>query len=578
MACARGAWIWAASRDDTAKTCEASRIDELWTPQTRATAAAAFEQAQPYYGSQTWWKLAYDVDAYVDRWSDAFEDACIARGDVLDHRMECLHDELDQLAGLLGVFETADEAVVRGGAGLVALLEAPENCLRASERKLWMPEAPQQAALARTIHGRMQRVLLLERAGRYDAGLRLAEAVLRDAEAVDNPLLVAHTRYALGSVLDRKARYDEAREHYEAAAFEFRAAGDDASLLEVARSLTFLLAFRLGQSEAAEQWLREGEAMVDRLERDDAREHAAREARFMQTKATLLDTRGDYEGSRDALRAALAHADRETDFATSVIHLNLGAAEMRLGNYDTARVHAKRAHDLHVAELGADHPETLNALENLALVRLRLGDESGAEAAIETALRKRREQLGPDHPDVSRSYNHLGSVFDAQGRYELAIVQYRKAAEAMEKVAGEDHPNAVAARINLALALVRTKEGHEEARSLLESAVDALRAVLPETHEFFVFAWSGLARAHLALGDEDAALSRAEAASSRCAGGEGEAATCAFAQMSHALVLERLGRDAEARARAEAARARLDAAKVGDTADRREVERWLANE
>lgn len=55
--------------------------------------------------------------------------------------------------------------------------------------------------------------------------------------------------------------------------------------------------------------------------------------------------------------------------------------------------------------LGADHPDTLLARNNLAFWRGEGGDTAGAVAELEAVLPDRLRVLGPNHPDtvVTRS-------------------------------------------------------------------------------------------------------------------------------------------------------------------------------
>ena len=61
-----------------------------------------------------------------------------------------------------------------------------------------------------------------------------------------------------------------------------------------------------------------------------------------------------------------------------------------------------------VRELGALHPATLNALDNVGTVLLRQGEHVEALRVHERALAGRESALGADHADTLESANHVG--------------------------------------------------------------------------------------------------------------------------------------------------------------------------
>jgi tetratricopeptide (TPR) repeat protein len=57
-------------------------------------------------------------------------------------------------------------------------------------------------------------------------------------------------------------------------------------------------------------------------------------------------------------------------------------------------------------------------------------------------------QLGADHPDVANSLNNLAELYRAQGKYSEAEPLYVRAIQILEKALGSDHPNTVTVRQN----------------------------------------------------------------------------------------------------------------------------------
>ena len=120
---------------------------------------------------------------------------------------------------------------------------------------------------------------------------------------------------------------------------------------------------------------------------------------------------------------------------------------------------------------GAEHPDTLQVLNNLANT---LGNEKRypeAEKLQRQTLESRRRTLGPDHPDALYSINNLADVVLAEGRYDEAERLYREALERERRVLGENHSDIGILWYNLAC--VEEKKGHRsQAIAYLRQALD----------------------------------------------------------------------------------------------------------
>jgi len=56
---------------------------------------------------------------------------------------------------------------------------------------------------------------------------------------------------------------------------------------------------------------------------------------------------------------------------------------------------------------GDEHPDTVDATENLADVTAALGDKAKAKALYEQVLATRQKILEPGHPDIQRAKDNL---------------------------------------------------------------------------------------------------------------------------------------------------------------------------
>jgi tetratricopeptide (TPR) repeat protein len=77
--------------------------------------------------------------------------------------------------------------------------------------------------------------------------------------------------------------------------------------------------------------------------------------------------------------------------------------------------------------LGVDHPETLTALTNLALMLRDQGKYEEAEEMNRRALKGEERVLGVEHPYTLNTVANLASLLHAQGKHEEAERMNRRA-------------------------------------------------------------------------------------------------------------------------------------------------------
>ena len=71
-------------------------------------------------------------------------------------------------------------------------------------------------------------------------------------------------------------------------------------------------------------------------------------------------------------------------------------------------------------KLGADHPDTLTSMANLASTYRNQGRWEEAEKLDVQVMETSKTKLGADHPDTLTSMANLASTYRNQGRWEEA--------------------------------------------------------------------------------------------------------------------------------------------------------------
>jgi len=160
---------------------------------------------------------------------------------------------------------------------------------------------------------------------------------------------------------------------------------------------------------------------------------------FPEQVAALADTSGQADGqlTRVVLRLRVAALDHLIELGDSM------PQAIVLGEPLTASLERT---------LGPDHPDTMNARNNLAVAYHAAGRTAEAIPLVQQTLAARERLLGADHPSTLASRNNLASAYRATGRPAEAIPLFEMNVAACERLLGADHPKTVASRHYLDLA------------------------------------------------------------------------------------------------------------------------------
>ena len=96
------------------------------------------------------------------------------------------------------------------------------------------------------------------------------------------------------------------------------------------------------------------------------------------------------------------------------------------------------------AFLGAEHPDTLTSVSNLAMVLAGSGEVRGGRGDEPASAGGEREGLGKEHPDALTSIYCLAFLFHQQRQYKAASALYERAGSGYQRVLGLEHPTTIA--------------------------------------------------------------------------------------------------------------------------------------
>ncbi|GAB1310659.1 hypothetical protein MFIFM68171_00869 [Madurella fahalii] len=194
----------------------------------------------------------------------------------------------------------------------------------------------------------------------------------------------------------------------------------------------------------------------------------------------------------------LGFRDHSTDDAAkSSLLFKAAKSTSMLGKYQDAEALYRQTLKLQIRVLGAEYPDTLTSINNLANTLDRQGKYEEAEALYRQTLKLQTRVLGAEYPDTLTSINNLANTLDSinnlantlysQGKYEEAEALYRinnlantldrqgkyKEAEALyrqtlklqTRVLGAEYPDTLASMLSVANILYRQGK-YEEAEAL----------------------------------------------------------------------------------------------------------------
>ncbi|KAL7906195.1 hypothetical protein GGI35DRAFT_117899 [Trichoderma velutinum] len=162
------------------------------------------------------------------------------------------------------------------------------------------------------------------------------------------------------------------------------------------------------------------------------------------------------------------------------------------GRYREAETSFKQVMESRKAKLGADHPDTLTSMTNLALTLSNQGRWKEAETLDVQVTETRKVKLGPDHSSTLTSINNLASTLLYQGQWEKAEKLYIQVIESRKANLGTDHPETLISMANLALTL--SNQGRwEEAEKLNVQVIESRKAKLGTDHPSTLISMNNLA-------------------------------------------------------------------------------------
>jgi len=225
------------------------------------------------------------------------------------------------------------------------------------------------------------------------------------------------------------------------------------------------------------------------------------------TIAAYWCNRGRYYEARETYQQILRIGSNALHDADIETQWKLGLAEVNwhLGKLDESILLYDEVRQIRESRLGANHPDTLHALEKLALVYRSQARFAEARSMLKHVLESRKTSLGPDHLDTIQAIEYLAMTIneyaEAENTEAFAEAEnlHKQALAHREAQLGKDHLDTLWTADNLATNY-RAQGRHLEAVEIYERVLEGRRLQLGEDHPQTVWTLANIASAYTSLG------------------------------------------------------------------------------
>jgi tRNA A-37 threonylcarbamoyl transferase component Bud32/tetratricopeptide (TPR) repeat protein len=429
-AAAKLAGVWEAPvAGHPVETPEKAEMREAFLATGKVYAAASFAGASGV------------LDRYAQRWSEIYVEVCEAthvRGEqsaeVLDLRMDCLTEGLDDLKALCRLFRKATGEVVENAVNAANALGTLERCqdvklLRAIVRP---PDDAATRAAVEQLRARLVEVRALSRVGRLVDGMDAALPLVEEARRTGYGPMLAEVLLVLGLLQIDGGNVDGAVKSMDEAVWTAELARHDEVAAAAASNLIYLCGYTQSRLDAAEIWSRHAETLLRRMGG-----HDQIWGWFFNNRAAMREAEGRLSDAIQDSRLAVAAKER----ALGADHPDLGSTIGNLanqlaglGDFAQAIEASQRAVEIVEAGLGPDHPRTSVVLSNHGEFLCRLGRFREARAVAERALKIFERETDPKGAWVTFPLLTLGLSHLGVGLFEEAVLVLERAARIREDI------------------------------------------------------------------------------------------------------------------------------------------------
>jgi hypothetical protein len=200
--------------------------------------------------------------------------------------------------------------------------------------------------------------------------------------------------------------------------------------------------------------------------------------------ALVLGENGDFNNAEQLevqvmdMRKKLLGAEHPETLSSMA---NLASTYRDQGRWNEAEKLEVQVMDMRKKLLGAEHPHTLNSMGNLATTYGNQGRWNEAEKLHVQVMDMTKKLLGAEHPDTLMSMTSVASTYGIQGRWNEAEKLHVQVMDMRKKQHGAEHPNTLMSMAHLA-STYRNQGRWNEAEQLEVQVMDMRKKLLGAEH------------------------------------------------------------------------------------------------
>jgi tetratricopeptide (TPR) repeat protein len=557
-----------------------AKLAGVWDAGRKQAVRAAFAAVGTPFAAAAWRSVEPMLDRYTADWVRLRRDACEAtrvRGeqseDLLDRRMYCLDQNLEETSFRVGQLARTDKDSVEKALGLVEGLPNLAACsdVEALTSKVPLPRDPARRARIEAARARVSEVRVLIEAGRYPEAAPKADEAVKLASGLGYASLKAEALFEQARLQD----LTEQKGQSEANMFEAFVAAQEAGHSEVAARAASQLAYITGvehaRAEEGRRWGRLAVGIAEGARLGDG----VRSGILQHLAATRAQARSFKEAIDLSLRALpLAERAYGTDsMDLASIETNLGFYYNEIGKFDEALRHVRRGLEIRQRILPPDHPHFAGSYSALGNIYANLGRSQEALDMLQRTYESDRRSYGPGHWQTAGALYNLGIAQQNLNQLDPALRSYRQALATFEAAMGPEHYYVGIARASIAETLRlqgQTAESlaeYQRALAMADGQEGPWTGLLP-------IVLVGVSRDLIALGRAREAIPTSQRALELF---EKQESQPAYVEQARFVVAEALwdgGGDRD-RALRLARQSREGLLRAGDDGSRQEVDAWL---
>ena len=337
-----------------------------------------------------WQRLSATLDSYVRQWGTMYRETCEATHvrheqspEVLDLRMRCLDDRLDQVRaiadGLASSLRPNASQALAATSEITSVAECADVRLLQSATPL--PRDDGSARAVRTLETSLRSIEAQYDLGQYDDGLAKAIALRPTVEATGYQPLIGDLLEKIGRFQGRVTGPETAEGTLHQSLVAAISGGDNVTAAKAVSDLVYILGVSQRRPKEAREWAQLGYALLDH----GGPAHSRIRGWLKQDEAQIW---------------------------------------MREGNFERALEGFRQARTLKELELGPDHPDVGISINAAGMALLGLGRRTEGFEAFSQSLRIFDERGGAQDMNLSdraEIFRIQGRLADAKSAFERAL-------------------------------------------------------------------------------------------------------------------------------------------------------------